>query len=100
MLRKRLSITSPQRAKSRSCQGSSLQTVLAAKFVEAIPATAKKIAVLDRTKEPGSIGEPLFLDTIAALDEMGRTGLKVSGGRYGLGSRISPRKHFCCLRAS
>ena len=62
----------------------------AAKFVEAIPATAKKIAVLDRTKEPGSIGEPLFLDTIAALDEMGRTGLKVSGGRYGLGSKDTP----------
>ena len=62
----------------------------AAKFVEAIPATAKKVAVLDRTKEPGSIGEPLFLDTIAALDEMGRTGLKVSGGRYGLGSKDTP----------
>ena len=44
----------------------------------------------DRTKEPGSIGEPLFLDTIAALDEMGRTGLKVSGGRYGLGSTDTP----------
>ncbi len=58
-------------------------------FVEAIPETAKKIAVLDRTKEPGSIGEPLFLDVIAALNEMGRTG-KVWGGRYGLGSKDTP----------
>ena len=58
-------------------------------FVEAIPETAKKIAVLDRTKEPGSIGEPLFLDVIAALNEMGRTA-KVCGGRYGLGSKDTP----------
>ena len=58
-------------------------------FCEAIPETAKKIAVLDRTKEPGSIGEPLFLDVIAALDEMGRTA-KVCGGRYGLGSKDTP----------
>ncbi len=58
-------------------------------FVEAIPATATKIAVLDRTKEPGSIGEPLFLDVIAALNEMGRTA-KVCGGRYGLGSKDTP----------
>ena len=48
-------------------------------FVDAIPATAKKIAVLDRTKEPGSIGEPLFLDVIAALNEQGRDGIKVCG---------------------
>ncbi len=41
-------------------------------------------------RSPGSIGEPLFLDAVAALDEMGRTGLKVSGGRYGLGSKDTP----------
>ncbi len=58
-------------------------------FCDAIPATAKKIAVLDRTKEPGSIGEPLFLDVIAAMNEMGRTA-KVCGGRYGLGSKDTP----------
>ena len=58
-------------------------------FCEAIPETAKKIAVLDRTKEPGSIGEPLFLDVVAALNEMGRTA-KVCGGRYGLGSKDTP----------
>lgn len=61
----------------------------AAKLCETIPATAKKIAVLDRTKEPGSIGEPLFLDVVAALNEMGRTA-KVCGGRYGLGSKDTP----------
>ena len=57
------------------------------KLAEAIPATAKKIAVLDRTKEPGSLGEPLFLDVVAALNEVGRTGMQVVGGRYGLGSK-------------
>ena len=62
----------------------------AAKLVEAIPATAKKIAVLDRTKEPGALGEPLFLDVVAALAATGRTGLTVTGGRYGLGSKDTP----------
>ena len=53
----------------------------------AIPATAKKIAVLDRTKEPGSLGEPLYLDVVAALAQTGRGNLRVVGGRYGLGSK-------------
>ena len=57
------------------------------KLAEAIPATVKKIAVLDRTKEPGSLGEPLYLDVVTALAETGRTGIKVVGGRYGLGSK-------------
>ena len=60
------------------------------KLVEAIPASVKSIAVLDRTKEPGSLGEPLFLDVIAALAAQGRTGIKVIGGRYGLGSKDTP----------
>ncbi len=60
------------------------------KFVAALPATVKKIAVLDRTKEPGSIGEPLYLDVVAALDACGKDGLFVSGGRYGLGSKDTP----------
>ena len=60
---------------------------VAEKLAEAIPATVKKIAVLDRTKEPGSLGEPLFLDVVAALNEVGRTGMQVVGGRYGLGSK-------------
>ena len=60
------------------------------KLVEAIPATCKKIAVLDRTKEPGALGEPLFLDVIAALAAQGRTSIQVIGGRYGLGSKDTP----------
>ncbi len=60
------------------------------KLIEAIPATAKKIAVLDRTKEPGSLGEPLYLDVVTALATAGRTDIKVVGGRYGLGSKDTP----------
>nr|MBO4517580.1 pyruvate:ferredoxin (flavodoxin) oxidoreductase [Clostridia bacterium] len=56
-------------------------------FIKAIPKTAKKIAVLDRTKEPGSLGEPLYLDVCSALFEAGITGVKAYGGRYGLGSK-------------
>ena len=59
---------------------------VASKLVEAIPATAKKIAVLDRTKEPGSLGEPLYLDVVSALAING-VSAKVVGGRYGLGSK-------------
>ncbi len=51
---------------------------------EAIPATVKAVAVLDRTKEPGSMGEPLYLDVAASL---AGTGIKVVGGRYGLASK-------------
>ncbi len=61
----------------------------AEKLVEAIPATAKKIAVLDRTKEPGALGEPLYLDVVAALEATGRKA-QVIGGRYGLGSKDTP----------
>ena len=60
------------------------------KLIEAIPATVKKIAVLDRTKEPGALGEPLFLDVVTALSEAGKTDIKVIGGRYGLGSKDTP----------
>ena len=60
------------------------------KLCEAIPETCTKIAVLDRTKEPGAIGEPLYLDVIAALSACGRSGIKVTGGRYGLGSKDTP----------
>ncbi len=62
----------------------------AEKLAEAIPATAKKIAVLDRTKEPGSLGEPLYMDVVTALAKVGRAGIKVVGGRYGLGSKDTP----------
>jgi pyruvate-ferredoxin/flavodoxin oxidoreductase len=55
-------------------------------FVAAIPASVKSIAVLDRTKEPGAPGEPLYCDVITALSEMG-VAKKVIGGRYGLASK-------------
>ncbi len=54
-------------------------------FLGAIPATTKKIAVLDRTKEPGAIGEPLYVDVCTALK--GRSDLTIIGGRYGLSSK-------------
>jgi pyruvate-ferredoxin/flavodoxin oxidoreductase len=58
-------------------------------LVEALPATVRAVAVLDRTKEPGSAGEPLFLDTVASLAETAGTGWRPAaiGGRYGLGSK-------------
>ena len=60
------------------------------KLVEAIPASAKKIAVLDRTKEPGAQGEPLYLDVVTALANAGITDKVITGGRYGLGSKDTP----------
>jgi len=56
-------------------------------LIAAIPTTCKKIAVLDRTKEPGSLGEPLYLDVCSALFENGMGNVKVYGGRYALGSK-------------
>ncbi|MCB0241879.1 MAG: pyruvate:ferredoxin (flavodoxin) oxidoreductase, partial [Anaerolineae bacterium] len=52
-----------------------------------LPATTTKVAVLDRTKEPGGSGEPLYLDCITAMVEGERSGLKIVGGRYGLSSK-------------
>ncbi len=62
---------------------------VAEKLIEAIPATAKKIAVLDRTKEPGALGEPLYLDVVTALAGSS-VNAKIVGGRYGLGSKDTP----------
>ncbi len=59
------------------------------KLLAAIPATATKIAVLDRTKEPGAQGDPLYLDVVTAFHNAGRQGTIV-GGRYGLGSKDTP----------
>ncbi|MFH2138491.1 MAG: pyruvate:ferredoxin (flavodoxin) oxidoreductase [Candidatus Omnitrophota bacterium] len=63
-------------------------------FAKALPQTTKKIAVLDRTKEPGAIGEPLYLDVRSAIGEALESGIakfkewpKIIGGRYGLGSK-------------
>ncbi len=59
------------------------------KFVAALPATCKKVAVLDRTKEPGSMGEPLYMDVVTALANAG-VEATIIGGRYGLGSKDTP----------
>jgi pyruvate-ferredoxin/flavodoxin oxidoreductase len=59
----------------------------AEKFVEALPKTVKRLAVLDRTKEAGSLGEPLYQDVLSALIETGHKDIEVFGGRYGLGSK-------------
>lgn len=56
-------------------------------FMQALPQTCKRIAVLDKTKEPGSVGEPLYLDVCAALIKHGATHVEVIGGRYGLGGK-------------
>ena len=61
------------------------------KLLAAIPATATKIAVLDRTKEPGAQGEPLYLDVVTAFANAGRQAT-IIGGRYGLGSKDTPPK--------
>ena len=78
-------------------------------FVQALPRSVRRVAVLDRTKESGALGEPLYLDVVAALKEMGAGDVMVVGGRYGLGSkeftpahakavfdmlRDEPRHHF------
>ena len=59
------------------------------KLLAAIPATATKIAVLDRTKEPGALGDPLYLDVVTAFANAGRQAT-IIGGRYGLGSKDTP----------
>ena len=60
---------------------------VASALVDAIPDTVKHISVLDRTKEPGSLGEPLYLDVVAALKGTKFESVEVFGGRYGLGSK-------------
>ncbi|MBP0972286.1 MAG: pyruvate:ferredoxin (flavodoxin) oxidoreductase, partial [Oscillospiraceae bacterium] len=60
---------------------------VAEKLIEALPDTVKQISVLDRTKEPGSLGEPLYLDVVAALKDSKFDGVKIYSGRYGLGSK-------------
>ncbi len=59
-------------------------------LLKVLPKTAKKVAVLDRTKEPGSLGDPLYLDVAATLREAGLNDIILTGGRYGLGSKDTP----------
>ncbi len=56
-------------------------------FLRALPKTAKRIAVLDRTKEPGALGEPLYLDVKSVIADMGENAPMIVGGRYGLSSK-------------
>lgn len=68
------------------------------RFNEALPKSVKRIAVLDRTKEPGSIGEPLYLDVVAALDNKD---IRVIGGRYGLSSKeFTPSMAYAVFKHS
>ncbi len=59
-------------------------------FLAALPKTAKKIAILDRTKEPGALADPLYLDVATTLREAGLNDIVICGGRYGLGSKDTP----------
>ncbi|OUO86741.1 pyruvate:ferredoxin (flavodoxin) oxidoreductase [Gordonibacter sp. An230] len=63
---------------------------VSSRFAEALPVTCKKIAVMDRTKEPGALGEPLYMDVVNALAHEGREDVVVTGGRYGLSSKDTP----------
>ncbi len=66
-------------------------------FCAALPLSVKRIAVLDRTKEPGALGEPLYQDVITALKQMGREGIMVIGGRFGLSSKDFPPNHAAAV---
>ena len=69
----------------------------AAHLVDAIPSTVKSISVIDRTKEPGSLGEPLYLDVVAALRGSKFDQVPVYGGRYGLGSKDTLPAHVIAV---
>jgi len=112
-------VTASETVRELAAQGHKVGTVKVSLFrpfaverlVAKLPRSAKSVAVLDRTKEPGALGEPLYLDVVAALAEAGRLrDTQVIGGRYGLGSKeltpsmvarvfeelasAAPRRHF------
>ncbi|MEG0457907.1 MAG: pyruvate:ferredoxin (flavodoxin) oxidoreductase, partial [Oscillospiraceae bacterium] len=66
-------------------------------LLASMPKTVKTVSVLDRTKEPGSIGEPLYLDVMAALNNSDFAGVKIVGGRYGLGSKDTIPAHIASV---
>ena len=66
-------------------------------LIAALPKTVKKIAVLDRTKEPGALGEPLYLDVVSALKGSKYENVTVVGGRYGLGSKDTPPSNIIAV---
>ncbi|NLM62016.1 MAG: pyruvate:ferredoxin (flavodoxin) oxidoreductase [Clostridiales bacterium] len=67
------------------------------RFIEALPKSVKVISVLDRTKEPGAQGEPLYLDVVTALRNAGLDDIKVFGGRYGLSSKDTPPSNIIAV---
>lgn len=67
------------------------------KFLEAFPETTKRIAVLDRTKEPGALGEPLYLDVVAAFSQAKHQRPYIVGGRYGLSSKETTPSHIASV---
>ena len=69
-------------------------------LISAIPETVKTISVIDRTKEPGSLGEPLYLDVVAALKGSKFDGVEIYGGRYGLGSKDTLPAHIISVFAN
>ncbi|MDR1673891.1 MAG: pyruvate:ferredoxin (flavodoxin) oxidoreductase [Oscillospiraceae bacterium] len=70
------------------------------KLIEVMPSTVKQISVLDRTKEPGALGEPLYLDVVAALKNSHFHDVTVFGGRYGLGSKDTNPAHIAAIFAN
>ena len=66
-------------------------------FVESLPKTTKHITVLDRTKEPGAAGEPLYVDVMAALNDQHINNIEVFGGRYGLGGKDITPENFLSI---
>ena len=66
-------------------------------LIAALPKTVQKIAVLDRTKEPGALGEPLYLDVVSALKGSKYEDVTVVGGRYGLGSKDTPPSNIIAV---
>ena len=69
----------------------------ASHLLKVLPDSVKQISVLDRTKEPGSVGEPLYLDVLAALKEGGRENIQVFSGRYGLSSKDTTPEHIAAV---
>ena len=76
-----------QKRKGRPAESATLSAIRCAGVRRALPELRARIAVLDRTKEPGAGGEPLYLDCVNALYEQGRSDVRVVGGRYGLSSK-------------
>ena len=72
----------------------------AAHLINALPESVKQISVIDRTKEPGALGEPLYLDVVAALKGSKFDAVPVYGGRYGLGSKDTLPAHIIAVYAN